>query len=172
MQGRIAVVDAENRFLRWEDRRAVHAQRLPHRSVHVLLFDTQGRLVIQRRHRNKLTYASYWDCSASGHVEEEDYPAGPDAQLDHVYETTAQRELQEELGVSAPLRPLGHTSPAEGHYEEARLFWAVADGPYTIQEAEVEEVRAVTRAEFETLLGSGDLVTPMLQLVLARRGAW
>ena len=35
--------DEANRFIRWEERRTIHEQRLPHRSVHVLLFDGAGR---------------------------------------------------------------------------------------------------------------------------------
>src|SRR5689334_22695822 len=97
--GRIAVVDADNHFVRWEQRRIIHEQRLVHRSIHVLAFDEEGKMVIQRRHRNKQTYPYYWDLSTSGHVEEEDYSGHPDQNLDAAYELTARREIQEELGV-------------------------------------------------------------------------
>lgn len=131
MPGRIAVVDLADRFERWEERRRVHDERLVHRSIHVILLDPAGKLVIQKRHRDKQTHPSTWDVSCSGHVEESDYrPRGatrvstrpspaqiaagpaagseggrydvdPEADLDRVYLEVAGRELEEELGVRA-----------------------------------------------------------------------
>ncbi|MEL6180862.1 MAG: NUDIX domain-containing protein, partial [Myxococcota bacterium] len=85
MAGRIAVVDTKNRFVCWTDRATIHAERLPHRSVHIAVFDRKGRLIIQKRDRYKDTYPGHWDSSCAGHVEESDYPGGPNDQLDEVY---------------------------------------------------------------------------------------
>ena len=153
MAGRIAVVDEQNRFLRWEARHVIHERRLVHRSVHVMVFDSRGRLVIQRRHRDKETYPNTWDNSVAGHVEESDYIGGPDDDLDRVYAEVAARELEEELGVSAPLVELGHFPPMPGvHYEQLRLFRTQSDGPFRIQESEVEEIRQVTYEEYQRLV--------------------
>ncbi len=73
MPGRIAVVDGNDRFLRWTDRATIHRERLVHRSIHVLVFDPGGRLLIQRRHADKDTFPRHWDSSCAGHVEESDY---------------------------------------------------------------------------------------------------
>jgi isopentenyldiphosphate isomerase len=176
MQPPIAVVDEDNRFLRWEDRREVHKRRLPHRTVHVLVFDSQARLVIQRRHRQKLTHAGYWDLSCSGHVEQPDYPGGPDERLDEIYESVACRELHEELGIDVPVQKLERFGPAEPlHYEWIELFTARSDGPYVMQKEEVEEVRAVPYLELEQLFAGEEPVTGTLihfgQLAL-QRGWW
>ena len=152
MEERIAVVDEENRFLYWEGRRAIHEQRLVHRSVYVLVFDRLGRLLIQLRHRDKQTYPLHWDISCAGHVCAEDYHAGPDEELDEVYRLTAMRELSEELGIEAPLSRLGHFGPTQTHYEQIRLFRVESDGPITIQASEVESTRWVERSEFRSLL--------------------
>jgi isopentenyldiphosphate isomerase len=151
--GRIAVVDGRDRFVRWEERRRVHVERQVHRSIHVALLDSQGRLIIQKRHRDKQTYPSCWDLSAAGHVEESDYgPGGPDAELDRVYGEVAARELEEELGVRVALTELGHHGPVEGvHYEQIRLFTGASDGPFRPQPDEVEELRHVTRDELGRL---------------------
>lgn len=139
MAGRIAVVDAHNRFVRWEARRTIHVERLPHRSIHVLVFNTRGEVLLQKRHRAKQTWPSHWDLSCAGHVEESDYLGGPDARLDEVYLGVAQRELHEELGVHAQLDLLGSFAPTPGvHYEHLRLYRATHDGPFTAQEEEVE----------------------------------
>lgn len=152
---RIAVVSDDNRFLRWTDRREVHRDRLPHRSVHVILHDTRGRLVIQRRHPEKLTWPDAWDLSASGHVEEDDYHAGPDDGLDEVYARVARREVREELGIDVALEEIARLAPEAGvHYEHIALYRAVHDGPYVAQVEEVAAIRAVDAAELAGLLES------------------
>ena len=149
--------------MRWEERRVIHQERLVHRSVHVLVFDSRGRLLIQRRHRNKDTYANHWDDSVAGHVEESDYLGGPDERIDEVYQQVATRELEEEIGVVAELERLGHFLPEAGvHYEQLRLFRAQSDGPFRVQETEVEEVRLVTMDEYQSLVASGEPVTHAL----------
>lgn len=162
---RVAVVDEENRFLRWTSRAEIHAARLPHRSVQVLLVDSRGRLVLQRRARTKLTNPGHWDASASGHVEEPDYPdpSRPDDALDAVYDTVAARELEEELGVRTSLERLGSFAPVpEVHYEHYVLYRAVSDGPYRLQAEEVEAVRPFSPAELDALIASGEPVTRSL----------
>ncbi len=173
MAGRIAVVDEHNRFVRWEARRVIHEQRLVHRSVHVLLWDSQGRLLVQRRHRDKQTYPRYWDVSCAGHVEESDYVRGPDDDLDAVDAAVAARELEEELGVRAPLRRIATFGPEPGvHYEQIHLFEARSDGPFTLQADEVEEHRLLTRAEADALLASDEPVTHALRSFLGKLTAW
>lgn len=176
MAGRIAVVDLADRFLRWEERRAVHEQELVHRSIHVLVFDPAGRLVLQRRHRDKQTYPSCWDLSCSGHVEESDYPAGPDDDLDAVYLAVARRELEEELGISVEPVAVGHFGPEpDVHYEQVRLFVATSDGPFHPQPDEVEEVRRLDRAGCAALLASDEPVTRTLRWFVRHaleRGLW
>lgn len=127
----------------------IHEQRLVHRSVHVMLFDSRGRLIVQQRHRDKQTFPLHWDISCCGHVEESDYyPGGPDAQLDRVYAEVAARELEEELGVVTPLERMAHFAPIEGvHYEQLRLFRGVCDAPLRLQVEELEQAGPRTRGE-------------------------
>lgn len=178
MSERVAVVDDRNRFVRWTHRAEIHADRLPHRSVQVMLFDTAGHLVVQRRARTKLTYPGHWDMSASGHVEESDYPdvARPDDALDAVYDAVALRELEEELGVRASLERLGVFAPLSGvHYEHFVLYRGVSDGPYRAQVEEVEEVRALSPADYDALVASGAPITASLDWLVRwakNRGIW
>lgn len=143
-----------------------------------MLFDTAGRLIVQRRARTKLTHAGFWDMSASGHVEEPDYPdpTRPDEDLDAVYDAVAARELEEELGVRASLARLGTFAPLEGvHYEHFVLYRGVSDGPYVAQAEEVEEVRALEPAAFDALALGGEPVTASLAWLVRwarRRGLW
>lgn len=69
-------------------RSKVHQDKsLIHRSVAVLVFQN-NRLYLQRRNETKDTYAGYWTCSCSGHVD-----------IGETYEDAAKRELGEELGL-------------------------------------------------------------------------
>ncbi|MFA6602565.1 MAG: NUDIX domain-containing protein [Candidatus Shapirobacteria bacterium] len=63
-----------------------------HRSTHVYLFDSKGNLYLSQRSFSKDTAAGKWTVSAGGHVKYGDEPL-----------VTAQRELEEELGVKVNL---------------------------------------------------------------------
>lgn len=150
MKNTIAVVDDRNRFLRWTDRAEVHGAHLPHRSVHVMVFDPRGALLVQQRRADKLTYPSYWDVSVAGHVELEDYPAGPDDQLDLVYEKVARRELLEELSIVAPVVEVHREGPVPGvHYEHLRLYEVVWNGTIMIQADEVQGIRWIEPKQWD-----------------------
>ena len=164
MPGRIAVVDAGNRFVRWTDRAEVHLRRLPHRSIHIALFDGHGRAILQRRHESKLTDPGFWDLAASGHVEEDDYLGDPDERLDEVYAGVAHRELFEELGVDTALGLVGAFAPEPGvHYEHLRLYRGVSDGPFVLQPDEVAEVRHLTADELRAQLAGPEPHTGSLR---------
>ena len=151
--GRIAVVDDQDRFVRWADRAEIHEHQLIHRSIHVTVVHPDGRILVQRRHPDKITYPDHWDVAVAGHVEEPDYPGGPDEALDRVYAEVAARELLEELGVSATLQLDGHSAPVAGvHYEQARHFIAIHPGPFTPQPEEVAEVRWVTPSQLRAMI--------------------
>jgi isopentenyl-diphosphate delta-isomerase type 1 len=89
------VVDASDRVLRRAPRVEVHARRLRHRAIHVLLFDLRGWLFVQKRSATKDTFPSHYDSSASGHLS-----AGEN------YDACAIREVKEELGLEIPRRHL------------------------------------------------------------------
>jgi isopentenyldiphosphate isomerase len=167
MAGRIAVVDDHNRFVRWEARRVIHEQRLVHRSIHALIVDGAGRLLVQRRHASKQTYPRFWDVSCAGHVEESDYPGDPDSDLDAVYAAVAAREVEEELGVTPALELVGRFGPViDVHYEQIHLFRGTSDGPFVLQADEVEEHRLLARAALPAFLASGEPITDALRFWL------
>ena len=149
----VAVVDENDQFIRWASRQEVHQKHLVHRSIHVLVFDSQNRLVVQQRSANKATYPSYWDVSCSGHVECIDYQSEPNEDLDELYRRVAQRELEEELGVIADLHYIQSFKPvANVHYEQFQLFMAHSDGPFVLQASEVSQVDAISYHEWDTWL--------------------
>ncbi|RFC45305.1 MAG: 16S rRNA (adenine1518-N6/adenine1519-N6)-dimethyltransferase [Verrucomicrobia bacterium] len=122
------VVDAEDRVLRQESRFEVHRQKLCHRAVHIFLRNKAGEMFLQKRSRWKDVCPQRWDSSAAGHVN-----AGRD------YEETALREVEEELGISAPVREVSKIAPCEdtGH-EFVGLYEAEHEGPLTLPPSEIE----------------------------------
>ena len=86
------VVDDQDNVIDTFPRSVVHACKLLHRAVSIFVFNSRGELLLQKRSATKDEYPLKYTCSASGHVS-----AG------ETYEETAPREMQEELGLVAPL---------------------------------------------------------------------
>jgi isopentenyl-diphosphate delta-isomerase type 1 len=135
------VVDDNDRVIRQEKRGIIHAQRLMHRAVHILIFNDAGQVLLQRRSANKDTFPNRWDSSSSGHVN-----AGED------YLESALRELGEELGIrdigAEFLTPLFKIN---AHPETGREFvWvykARYNGPFTPLPSEISHVAFFEIAE-------------------------
>lgn len=150
------VVDEQDRVVGQATRKEVHARKLLHRAVHVLVFDWRGRVLLQKRSMAKDSSPGCWDSSCSGHLDTgEDYAAA------------ALRELEEEIGVRVfPERlvfQLRLGAEEDTGWEFVSIFSLRYDGPIVIHPAEIEraewfEPSAATRAmqerpqEFTTTL--------------------
>lgn len=84
----LEVMDERNRPLAAFTRAEVHRLGLLHRSVFIVLYNTNNQLYLQQRSDQKDSYPGCWDLSATGHV-----------QLGESTLEAAQRELKEELGI-------------------------------------------------------------------------
>jgi isopentenyl-diphosphate delta-isomerase type 1 len=82
------VVDHRDRVIGRAARDEVHARKLKHRAVHVLLFNERGELFVQKRAAGKDTFPGCYDSSAAGHLNSGE-----------TYDGCAVRELREELGL-------------------------------------------------------------------------
>lgn len=111
----VDIVDATDRPLLVMPLAEAHRQGLFHRSVMVLVYNDQGKLYLQKRGPQKSLYPNRFDLSATGHVR-----AGESRQ------EAAARELQEELGLTAPSLAWLDAVPAseETAYEFVTLFTA------------------------------------------------
>jgi isopentenyl-diphosphate delta-isomerase len=89
------VVDGDDHVIGQASRSEVHARKLRHRAVHILVFNTRGELFVQKRSAAKDTFPRCYDSSASGHL-----ASGED------YDVCAGREIQEELGLVVPMESL------------------------------------------------------------------
>lgn len=124
------VVNERDEVIDRRSRRDVHKHGLRHRAVHVLVFDKQGRVFLQKRSMLKDCFPGKWDSSASGHLD-----CGED------YDKCAVRELSEELGLTAPIgleRLFKVDACADTGQEFVWLYHGVAEGPFALNSDEIE----------------------------------
>jgi isopentenyldiphosphate isomerase len=128
----LEVVDENGNVLRIASRSELHADpSLIHRVVHVLLFDSGGKLLLQKRSLTKDIAPGKWDTSVGGHV-------NPGEKIG----AAAEREMREELGVTdCPLR-FRH-SYLFSNSKESELVYTFSceyDGNFHINKDEIEEI--------------------------------
>lgn len=83
--------DEQGNYLGTELRSVCHAKGIWHRAVYCFVFNSSGKLLIQKRSPNKKVGPSQWDLSVAEHLQPKE------SFIDGV-----QRGLQEELGVEIP----------------------------------------------------------------------
>jgi isopentenyldiphosphate isomerase len=131
----VDVVDDAGAVVGQTTRRAMRAGRLPHRSTYVLVFDRRGALFVHLRTATKDVYPSHWDVCVGGVLA-----------VGESFDDGAARELDEELGVSAPLErlfPLRYADAA--NVIHGMVYRATHDGPFRLQPEEI------VRGEFVAL---------------------
>lgn len=124
------VVDEHDRPIGRELRREVHRQRLRHRAVHILVFNSRGQVFLQKRSMSKDSSPGLWDSSSSGHLDSGEK-----------YDACAIRELREEIGLqlSGALEPLFKIEAcAETGQEFVWVYQCKAEGPFTLHKEEIE----------------------------------
>ncbi len=87
------VVDKNDNVIGRASRKHIHANKLLHRSVHILVFNSKNELYLQKRSFSKDESPGLWDTSSAGHVDSGES-----------YDDSAHRELWEELGLKTNLK--------------------------------------------------------------------
>ncbi len=125
----VQIVDEDDNEIGAVARHIMRKQRLIHRASYILVFNTNQELFVQKRTMSKDMYPGYLDVAAGGVV-----LAGES------YEQSADRELEEELGIKAKIQFL-----FDHYYEDAdnrvwgRIFSCIHEGPFTFQPEEVAD---------------------------------
>lgn len=118
--------------------------------VHVCVFDSRGRLLIQQRAPEKFIFPNLWDVSVGGGVD-----AGEDSRQG------AEREFREELGVSLDLSGLrpSVTVNFDGGFDDFYILTKdLLLEDLTLQKEEVRDVRWVTLGELLDMLEEGTFI--------------
>ena len=145
------VYDADRRLT---GRTAVRGEKLGnddyHLVVHVCIFGSDGRMLIQQRQSCKRSYPDYWDISCGGCA-----ISGETSQQ------AAERELFEELGIRLELthaRPHLTVNFDHGFDDFYLVIRDVELSSLRLQPEEVQTVRWADRDEIFAMLGDGSFI--------------
>jgi len=163
------LIDEKDRVVGRAARSEVHGNpALLHRVVHVLVFDSEDRIFLQKRSIDKDVQPGKWDTSVGGHVD-----AGESR------EQAVRRELREELGIppdgqDAPSLTFLHSYRHKNDYEsELVTTWMCRwDGPFHLQESEISDGRFWSGAEMDSSLELGEDDSPFTPNFLDEWKRW
>jgi isopentenyl-diphosphate delta-isomerase len=111
------ICDEDDLVIGQAPRSVVHKNKWLHRAVHIWVFNSRGELLVHLRSATKDEFPSTYTSSASGHLS-----AG------ETYDDAAPRELEEELGIRAPLTRLtSRPAGPETAYEHTVLYTCTTD---------------------------------------------
>lgn len=128
------VVDESDKVIGRASRDECHKKGLLHRGVFILVINSEGKILMQKRSMNKDIWPGWWTTSVSGHVDSEES-----------YEVAAKREMNEEIGVSTKIKEIyTFVDRDEGKdfidHEIDKIFVAQHDGPFKVNKAEADYV--------------------------------
>lgn len=123
---------------------------LIHRVVHILVFNSDKRLFLQKRSMQKDVQPGKWDTSVGGHVDSGES-----------YEKAAVREMKEELGIDGVLLSFSHkyihSNEIESEY--VSTYTTEYNGKIHIDKEEIDDGRFFSFEEIEEKRRSG-IFTP------------
>ena len=155
------VVDDRDEVIGTASREAVHSRGLKHRSVHLLVFNRSGEVLLQKRSKRKDTFPNTWDSTVSGHVD-----AGES------YDQAVIRESQEEMGLEfdeAPARLFKIKACEETGQEFCWIYQSHHEGPFLPNEDEVSAVKWFSTKDLESeALHDASLFSPSFSLIWRR----
>jgi 8-oxo-dGTP pyrophosphatase MutT (NUDIX family) len=130
-------------------RAEVRRQKLLHRGIAVLCYNSSGEIYVHRRTATKDVFPSMYDMFISGMVSEGES-----------YRDCAVRELAEEVGVAGPEPELlfKHLYLKRDNPSWVALFRVVWDGPIEPQAAEIESGSFLSPAELDSRLSDWPFV--------------
>ncbi|MBI1292639.1 NUDIX domain-containing protein [bacterium] len=130
----LPVVDDSDVVIDVRPRREVHARKLKHRAVHMVVWNRRGEILLQKRSMKKDSHPGWWDISMGGHVDPGE-----------TYDEAAAREVGEELGLrDVPFAEVARRPPAAtSGWEFVRIYSCQCEGPFKPKRDEIDELRWV-----------------------------
>lgn len=154
----VTIIDLADRVVEARPRPEVKKVGYTYRVTYILVFNQAGQLLVQERTDSKDWCPGHFDLAAGGII-----------QFDESYDISAERELQEELGISPQLK-----YHFELFYDDipapiknrnwGRVYSCVHEGPFRLQ---ADEVASATFMPVEEALAlAPERVTPDTRQVL------
>ena len=144
----VDVVDEDDQFVRKATRKEAKEKSLRYRLARVIIINSEGKILVQKRAKGKELYPSWWDIGVT-----ETLRSGES------YEAAAMRGLMEELGIigvsniqliRAFLFKVVYTSKYNNVI--CKVYKHEYDDKLTLQPDEVDEVRFLTATEIEQFM--------------------
>jgi len=159
----VVLVDERDAEVGVAPKQRVHETGELHRAVSVFLFDSLGRLLLQRRASGKYHSAGLWSNTCCSHPRPGEAPGA-----------AASRRLREEMGIECDLEPRGTFTYRAAldnglvEHEVDHLFVGRFDGEPLPDRSEVGEWRWIAIAALEKECAANpERFTPWLPLALA-----
>ena len=137
------VVGENDKVVRKAARKEVRENVLLHRTSRVVVFNRLGELFVQKRSKNKKTFASHWDIGIAETVK-----SGED------YEKAALRGLNEEAGINQKnisfLFKIRYKSSKTN--EQCSVYELNYDGNFILQKEELEKIDFLSLAEIKNFI--------------------
>eukprot|EP00842_Homolaphlyctis_polyrhiza_P005312 jgi/Hompol1/5782/HPOL_002060-RA len=179
------VVDENDKPLRGGSKKECHLMEnirtgLLHRAFSVFVFSDDGKLLLQQRADEKITFPGYFTNTCCSH------PLMVPDEIDELDQMgarrAAQRKLDHELGIPAHEVPLDklhfltrihYLAPSDGLWGEHEIDYIfIFQGPVTLNPSpnEVKSTRYVTKDELKEIFATADekgiLLTPWFRLIV------
>jgi isopentenyldiphosphate isomerase len=153
------VVDENDRIVGIASKKDVYEKLLPHRIVHVFMFNKKGELALQLQGRKKKYCPLHWGTTAGGHV-----------QAGESYEQAMHREFVEEVGADVPMTHLGNDLfiGPKGIRKMLAVFRAEYEGPFYPNPREVEKVEFFSLERIREMIAAGEKFHPELLFLLRK----
>ncbi|MES1943192.1 isopentenyl-diphosphate delta-isomerase [Salinisphaera sp. PC39] len=157
----LILVDPDDNILGYEAKNICHdGEGLLHRAFSIFVFDTAGRLLLQRRAEGKRLWPGYWSNSCCSHPRRgEEDPAAAD------------RRVHEELGIAPALHFLfrfryhARYRDLGAEHELCSIYAAVSDDPVAYNVNEIADTDWIEPAALDAALAERpEDFTPWLRL--------
>lgn len=151
------IVNQEDIIIGQATRSDVYAKQLPHRIVHVLMFDNTGRLALQLRSDSVSFCPNHWSTTVGGHV-----------QTGESYEDAAKREFVEEVGIVEPVMWFSkdYYKTENGTEKFLVTYKAVYTKPLAPASPDVARVDYFSFDEIQHMIDRGEKFHPELLFLL------
>lgn len=145
----LEIVNNRGEVIGYAPRSEIHGNpSLIHRVVHVLVFNKNGELLLQKRSQNKDVAPGRWDTSVGGHV-----GIGEDLFF------SSRREMNEELGITVCELEYLYRYIHSNQYETELVttYRCTYDGDISFNNSEIEEIRFWSFDKIKEVMGKNML---------------
>lgn len=158
----VDVVDENDVVIGTVTRREMRRDVLRHRSVFIVVVNSDGDVLVHRRSRDKDIWPGWLDLAVGGVLASGE-----------TYEDGARREVYEEIGVESPFLESIDDGKSRAFDDESvslmgRCFLLHHDGPFEFRDGEIDEAWWVPILDLENMVHAEQFLPDSVALVLDR----